>query len=200
MKRLRLCHLPIHSSLQKHKGLSLLELMITVAIASILLTAVGPNVRSILTSNDISGSINNLSGVLRFARHTSINEESEVVVCPSSNYSDCASDWSNTKIVFIDTDGNGNRGDDEELLASSDAVPSTLTLNGVSGSLLFKSDGSIDSNASLAITVCPDSEDEEYARALLVTSFGRITVSVDEDGDGVAEDDSGNALSCSSSE
>lgn len=182
-------------SLLNERGLTLLELMITVAIAAILLTAVGPSMQSILISNQITGTVNNTSSIIRFARSTAVNEQTNVLVCPSANFSSCANDWSLPKIVFIDSDNNNQRAEDEELLATSDALPDTLSVAGISGTLTFEDDGSTD--AAQTITFCHDNNDASFARAVLITQFGRISISSDDNNDGIAENIDGQSLSCS---
>jgi len=176
------------------KGVTLLELLIGLAIVSILLTAVAPNVQSILISNRITADINGLSSLMRFAKHTSVNEQTPVMICATSNYTACSGDWDDAKMVFIDGNSNGQRDADEPLLASGEPSAKNNTLTGIDAPFTFAPDGSAEQ--ALTLTVCPDIGGDTYARALLVTLFGRISVSVDSNGDGVAEDASGTALSC----
>lgn len=177
------------------RGLTLLELMITIAIAAILLTAVGPNIQSLLVTNQVAGTINDISSVIRFARSRAINEQTDVTVCPSSDFSHCATNWALPKIVFIDTDSNGQINGLEALLASTESLPDTLRVSGVTGTLVFNDDGSTQDARS--IVICHNNNDTRFARAVLVTQFGRVSVSADNNGDGVAEDITGTALTCS---
>jgi len=176
------------------KGVTLLELLIGLAIVSILLTAVAPNVQSILISNRIAADINGLSSLMRFAKHTAVNEQTTVIICATSNYTACSGDWDDAKMVFIDSNSNGQRDASETLLASGDASAKNTTLSGIDAPFSFAPDGSAEQ--AVTLTVCPESGGNTYARALLITLFGRISVSVDDDGDGIAEDSTGTALSC----
>lgn len=196
MNTVSLCKSPQTGlSLHLMHGLTLLELMITIAIAAILLTAVGPNIQSILVANQITSTVNNTSSIMRFARNRAINEQTEVTICPSANFSTCNANWALPKIVFIDTDNNGQISGSETLLASSDALPNTLRISGISNALIFQNDGSTRDARSLVF--CHTNNDVRSARAILLTQFGRVTISVDSNGDGITEDISGSPLSCS---
>jgi type IV fimbrial biogenesis protein FimT len=196
MKLIRL-HKPSKTPIQQRivYGLTLLELMITIAIAAILLTAVGPNIQSILVTNQVAGSINNVSSIIRFARNRAINEQTEVTVCPSSDFSNCATNWALPKIVFIDTDNNGQINGIEARLASTEPLPETLSVSGINGTLIFDDDGS--TRDARSITICHNNNDTRFARAVLIAQFGRVSISADSNGDGVAEDVTGAALTCS---
>ena len=99
-------------------------------------------------------------------------------------------------MVFVDTNGNGSRDNTEALIVASDPLNSANTIYGVTGSLTFDEQGAIDTAAT--ITLCPKDNDTDYASALLLSLYGRISVAVDSDNDGEKEDLDGDALSCSS--
>ena len=180
------------------QGLTLVELMISIAIVSIMLTAVGPNIQSILISNRITADVNNLSSVMRYARHAAVNDQTQTVVCPTSDYADCESDWKLAKMVFVDSNGNGSRDETETLAVSSDPIAETNRIIGISGAFTFAADGSAQGQTSTStITLCHEDNDAKFASALLITTFGKITVSTDSNNDGTREDASGDPLSCS---
>jgi len=178
-------------------GLTLFEMLITVAILAIMVTMVGPNVSSILIKNRITADINSLSAIVQRARFTGVNEQVNVTLCPSIDYINCVDDWQRGKMVFIDSNGNSKIDNNETLIATSDAINQRNLILGASGSLLFFEDGSIDTRTS--IIICPDTRDASYASAVLLTLNGRIAVAIDSDNDGLKEDLSGSPLACSSS-
>ena len=177
------------------KGLTLLEMLVAVAVLAIILTTVAPSIQSVLIKNRITSDINNLSAVVQRARFTAVDEQASVVLCPTENYKACTSSWKKAKMVFVDTNGNGSRDDSEALIIASDPLNSANAIYGVTGSLTFDDQGAISTAAT--ITLCPKDNDADYASALLLSLYGRISVAVDSDGDGTKEDLDGNALSCS---
>lgn len=178
------------------KGLTLLEMLVAVAVLAIILTTVAPSIQSVLIKNRITSDINNLSAVVQRARFTAVDEQASVVLCPTENYTACTSSWKKAKMVFVDKNGNGSRDNSEALIVASDPLNSANAIYGVTGSLTFDEQGAIDTAAT--ITLCPKDNDADYASALLLSLYGRISIAVDSDDDGEKEDLDGNALSCSS--
>ncbi|MEG3766164.1 GspH/FimT family pseudopilin [Alteromonas sp. 14N.309.X.WAT.G.H12] len=182
--------------MKNNTGLSLIELMITVAIAAILLTVGAPGIQSILQQNRVIAAINDISSATRTARFTAIDQEQTTILCPTSDYETCGTDWSLAKMVFMDDNGNGNRDTDETLLLSTDPLGSGLEISGISQALSFTSDGSVSTAAT--ITVCPASGDNTVASAVIVSLYGRVTIAKDSNNNGIKEDSSDNDLSCGS--
>lgn len=181
-------------SKERQHGVTLLEMMVTLAIAAILLMAVAPNVQSILTKNKVSAEINEVSGILQFARYTAIDEQTTAVVCPSSDFTNCSNDWNAAKMVFIDANANGARDSAEMLLLTSQPISSTNTMSASENSIRFLDSGGV--QAAINITLCPKSKDATFSRALFVSLQGRTRISVDNNNDGIHEDSAGVNLSC----
>jgi type IV fimbrial biogenesis protein FimT len=180
------------TSLQK--GVTLLEMMIALAILAIVLTVVAPNIREFLIKNRITGELNEISGIVQYARHVAIDQQSPVILCPANDYKECGNDWDDPKIVFIDENGDGDRDDDEDLLVASSPTSDTTYMDGPNNQVEFQETGA--SNRSFNIILCPSSKDVKYARAINISLQGRVRVSKDSDNDGVHEDTSGDALTC----
>lgn len=178
-----------------NKGLSLIQLMITVAIMAILLTVGAPSMQSILQHNRVIAAVNEISSAARTARFTAIDQEETTIICPTSDYATCGTDWSLAKIVFADENANGKRDNNEPIILSTDPVGTGLVLSGISAPLTFTADGSV----SLATTIklCPTSGDNKAASAVLISLYGRVAVAVDENNNGIKEDINGSDLTCS---
>ncbi len=181
-------------SFYRQNGVTLMELMITMAILGIVITIVVPSAQSILIQNRIVGEINEVSAVVQFARATAIDEQTDTIVCPSTNFSTCTENWDNPKMVFADLDGDGERSDDEELLVGTSAISSANDLSGPDSPIRFQANGAVSSPSSLVL--CHKDKEDKYARAITVSLQGRVRSSQDTDGDSVYEDNSGNALDC----
>ncbi|WP_164084665.1 GspH/FimT family pseudopilin [Alteromonas flava] len=178
----------------RQRGLTLFEMMITLAIVALLVTTVAPNVQSILTQNRIVSEINELSGIIQFARHTAIDEQVDTVLCPTSNFSACTSNWDNPKMVFADADGDGARGANEELLVSSGGVNQVNKLKGPSTAIVFAPSGA--SNVAAELVLCHKSKKPKFARGLSLGLQGRVKASQDRNRDGVYENASKAPLKC----
>jgi type IV fimbrial biogenesis protein FimT len=84
-------------------GFTMIELMMTIAIATIVMTLAIPSFRYVTNSNRIASEINGLLGDLQFARAEAIKEGRSVTVCVSIDSTTCSvgnTDWKNGWIVF----------------------------------------------------------------------------------------------------
>ncbi len=83
-------------------GFTLVEMIMTMAIAAILLTIAIPSFRYVTNSNRIAGELNGLLGDLQFARAEAIKEGRTVTVCVSNDGATCANSttWQSGWIVF----------------------------------------------------------------------------------------------------
>ena len=88
----------------KATGFTLLELLMTIAIAAIVMALAMPSYRYVTNSNRIAGEINGLLGDLQFARAEAIKEGRTVTACVSQTGLSCsgATSWENGWIVFSD--------------------------------------------------------------------------------------------------
>lgn len=180
--------------MKQQKGVTLIELMITVSIVAIILTFVGPSIQSILIKNRIVAEINETSSLLQYARHHAIDEQAPVVVCPSKDYSACSTDWNDPKIAFIDNDQNASRGVGEELLVTIAATSATSLMTNTTDVIEFAETG--EANQATEILLCHKDGDAVYARSLSVTLQGRVKMSTDSNKDGVNENAAGTPLTC----
>lgn len=89
------------------KGFTLLELIITLAIAGILLGVGVPSFTSMMAESKIGAQYNSLVGSLYHARSEAIKGAADVTVCPrqAAGAFNCGTDgdWENGWIVFIDS-------------------------------------------------------------------------------------------------
>ena len=180
--------------MRKQHGLTLVELLIVLAIVTVLITMVAPNISSILQRNLVVAQVNESSALIQFARGTAINEATTTTVCATTDFNQCNANWRNSMMAFTDVDGNGNRGNNEPLLMVVEAPQASLRVTGPNAAVNFAEDGSASTNASFLF--CHQNGDVESARGLYVTLHGRVKTSQDTDNDGVHNDLAGNALVC----
>jgi type IV fimbrial biogenesis protein FimT len=178
----------------KQKGVTLIEMLISLAIMAIAITAVAPSIQSILIKNRIVSEINELSAIIQFARNQAIDQQITIIVCPSGDFSVCSNNWDDPKIVFIDSDSSGDRGANEELLATTGAISDNNYLTGPANPLFFSATGEAVANSNLIL--CHSSKDNEYGRQLSITLQGRVKMSSDSDRNGIHEDTTGTPISC----
>ncbi|MFO1224796.1 MAG: GspH/FimT family pseudopilin [Burkholderiaceae bacterium] len=94
------------------RGLTLIEMMVTVSVLIILLAVGVPSFRDLIDRNRIAAEVNSLISDLQFARSEAIRQGLPVIVCASSDGTGCSGNntWHGGWIVFTDVDGSGTKG------------------------------------------------------------------------------------------
>ncbi|WP_034475252.1 GspH/FimT family pseudopilin [Aestuariibacter salexigens] len=180
--------------MRKQYGVTLTELLITIAIVAILVTVVVPSVRDLIIQQRIIAELNELSGLVQLARSQAIDQHVSITLCPSKDHSRCSSNWNHGKILFNDADGNRVRSESEELLHAVKHISKYNLLSGPKNNIVFRQAGDIASPATLLL--CDKDNNAEFARALTISLQGRVKLSQDTNNDGIYEDNAGNALEC----
>jgi len=90
-------------------GFTMVELMVTIAVAAILMAIAFPSFQSVMRSNRLATATNQVIGAVSLARTEAIRNTRGAGVCASSDGSTCAvsTDWATGWLVWSDLDGNG---------------------------------------------------------------------------------------------
>jgi type IV fimbrial biogenesis protein FimT len=109
-------------------GVTLVELIITIAVAAILLSLATPGLRSFIASNSVAGLTNELTAALNLARSEAIKRGKTVTICKSSNVtaavttsapacdSSATATWPDGWLVFLDAGTRGTRDGSEDTI------------------------------------------------------------------------------------
>ncbi|MEX1198073.1 MAG: GspH/FimT family pseudopilin [Pseudohongiellaceae bacterium] len=180
-------------------GLSLIELLCTLAIITALTTAALPAWQPLVQQQEGKRVMRGLVSLLNNARTAAVQENQPVTVCPAAPDSlQCDSTWSRGAIAFIDPPGHRK--------ASDDTLLHRLQWPANSGELRWRAFGNrqylvINSRGQIRhqsgnFTWCPADADPRQARQLVLNAVGRIRVARDRDGDGIRENSRGHPLTC----
>lgn len=186
-----------------NKGFTLIELMVTLAVVAVLLSAGVPSFSALIKNNRLVAENYALRAMLGAARSEAQTQRTTVTVCRSANGLNCSTgDWGAGYIAFIDLDNDRqlDEADGEQLLQSRVQDTQNVVVRYSQGSdvLLFNSNGNaVNSNGTF--TFCDDRGAAE-AHGLIVSAIGAVRSAVAseaEDSSNIVQDHAGNDVSCS---
>lgn len=184
---------------QLKSGFTLVELLIVLAISSIILALAVPTASTIFSHAGRHSTVADLVATLNLARNTAINEHTTVTLCAIGADSKCANDWSFPIIAFRDPTRSKELKDPSQIVRAMQPVETgrLIVRSGIHNHFRFRSSGW--SRGTLGHFIwCPDSDDSQYAAQIRINMGGRPQVAKDFDGDGLVEDASGNPIDCQS--
>jgi len=159
---------------QQH-GITALELLVTMAIAAILLATAVPSFKNYSWNLRMRTAMDVLQTDLNLARSRAISHNIQTIICPATDASDCSgeSNWQQGWIVFADLNGDRHKQEGEPLLKHAGAVE-LLTINSSRSRnhLRFFPNGTAP-GSNISILFC-DSRGAEKAAAIAVSNSGRI--------------------------
>ena len=149
------------------KGFTLVELMVTIAIAALLLSIGVPSFTSMYEATRSANEIQKINDLFAFARNQAVNYGATVTVCPYAA-SPCGNDWSKGFSVYIEKNGS------KKVLKVIDGFNSkdTISLTGPTDKTVnFTSDGLVSTETS--IIYCPSGE-SDGSKSIKISTSGLI--------------------------
>jgi type IV fimbrial biogenesis protein FimT len=140
-------------------GFTLIELMVTLSIATIVMVMAIPSFSTSIKNNRLTTQVNQFVTGINLARSEAIRRGMNVTLCKSSDGGSCVTtgNWSQGFIVFTDQDSNGTyTSSTETLLKIFGSAPTQISVTGntaVASAISYKSNG-MTSNGTL--TFCDD--------------------------------------------
>ncbi len=158
----------------KHRGVTAIELLVTIAIAAVLMALAIPSYRYVTTSNRMSAEINQLLGDMQFARYEAIKEGVPVTVCPSNDGMTCSlvAPWNDGWIVQSSSNDTVLRY--EPAFTSGD----TVSVDAAVQSIAFNREGfasGLSAVGILTLSLHDSTDSSAYTRCLVIGMSGLLT-------------------------
>ena len=162
--------------MKKIKGFSLVELMITLTIASILLGYALPNFQQFKLNNMMNSERNRLTSSLNYARNYAISSQTYVIICPSISGEGCDnhSNWYEGWMIFQDNNKNRQLDSNEEVIQYENAMKSEIIATSSTYRQKIRYNGmGFSPGTNLSINFC-DFRGKNYAKSIIINNAGRI--------------------------
>ncbi|HED34775.1 MAG TPA: prepilin-type N-terminal cleavage/methylation domain-containing protein [Gammaproteobacteria bacterium] len=200
------------------RGLTLIELMVTLAVFAIITTLAFPGFQLYQQNSARVSDINDFVSALTLARGEAIKRGVPTIICASTDQATCSgvNNWATGWISFIDDNNNGAIDATDDNGALDAGEPVILIHAALSGAnvvfadintglerVIYKSTGI--TNPAITATfrrydnrcnTLPDANNDKHIRAVIVMSSGQIRLSRDADNNGIQEGLDGADLLC----
>ncbi len=159
----------------RQRGFTLVEQIITLAVAAILVSIAIPSMAHLMTRSATRTTEDALFAAAHLARTQAIMHNTHALLCPSVDGRHCShdTDWEQGWIVALDK----NRDNRVDTAILSHDMPDThhVDLIGSRGRthVRFRADGSA-AGTNLTLLICPHGTDDGEARTVVISNVGRI--------------------------
>lgn len=169
--------------IQRVTGFTLIELMITVVVVGILTALAVPSMRTFIQNMRITSQTNEFISDLNFARSEAIKRAANVTVCKSNDPTAASptclttgTDWGVGRIIFIDSNANGDYASTEELLRVRETLEGSNTLtNALTHLIVYTRTGGTIAGANIDFSLC-DTRLAAFGRQISIEATGRTVL------------------------
>jgi type IV fimbrial biogenesis protein FimT len=161
----------------KSLGLSLLEIIVTLAIIAIISQLSMGFFPDFLALNRADNQVNLLHRNINYARLYAIENATYVTLCGLKNNECDKEDWGQQISLFIDNDKSTTLNNDEVLLSTFEHTHQADSLEYPRDAITFRPDGSLNGFQNGTFIYCPNSDNANLAGlALSVSQTGRVRI------------------------
>lgn len=155
------------SAAAAHKGFSLIELMVVVAVVAILAGIAYPSFTGIVNGYRLNSQADELVTSLHFARTEAIRRNARVSVCGSANGTTCGGSWTNI-LTVVEASG---------AVLRAHNVKAPVQISSAAGRITYRADGLAATAVNTTLTVCmPTTRPAQNQRRVTLASVSRVAV------------------------
>ncbi|MEI6894893.1 MAG: GspH/FimT family pseudopilin [Colwellia sp.] len=178
---------------EKIKGFSLIELLVTIAIAAIILAIALPSLGGFMAQMRVDNRITELQRLLLTTRNTAINTGENAILCilPADHDEDIAcqdsNDWTGRIGIISSVDNS--------LIREREAIKDSDKLTFEHERVTYGPDGQLINDNTGIFSYCTNGY-ADYSRGVGISQAGRSYLSSDINNDGKNQDRNGNNITC----
>ncbi len=180
------------------RGLTLIELLVGVSIASALVFVGVPSTMSILDKQQLDSTSVTLLRNLHYARQYAVTHQVHVSVCPTKDGAICSEEWQDHYLVYVDDNGNSEQDSREKRVLNFQNVSEKWRLSwrafGGKTQITYTPKGST-KHQNGSFKICPTAE-RRLGRMIHINKAGRGRLAADNNRDGLSETSRGKPMTC----
>lgn len=160
------------------KGLTLLEALVALVIASILAGIGLSTLPELVMRNRISTSIQTLNSAMRLARNEAILRNQAVTLCPLNSASGCYENWNKKLTMFEDSNSNATLDAEENIIREFDPLHPLIEVRWRQRQhyIRFRPNGAIGSALTGTLRLCTTNYPDQLDAAIVVARTGRTRI------------------------
>lgn len=182
--------------MREYFGFTLFDLMIAIAIASVLLGLGAPNLAHVLAKHTADANAHTVWRTLAKTREAAVLSGERATFCGVDNNNHCVRDDINAFVVFHDHDRDQKLGASETPIrrVELDFAGTVFLRASNQKHITYANDGHARQFGS--VVLCPDNKKPQYIRRITVNPAGRPYLAWDRDGDGIIANADGSPIDC----
>lgn len=180
------------------KGLSLIELLSALGIASIILGVGLPGAKSLVAKSRSESATANVIRAIQMAREYAVSNNYPVLICGSDSGEKCSKRWSRHLIVFIDKNRDNDLSHGDKIVFSQQVLSKQGYMKSRIATGRNYTAFNYLGNAKFvgSFIYCPDNNDARYAARVTWNKLGRPYKGEDFNQDGFIDDTSRSKIQC----
>jgi len=166
--------------MKTQNGFTLLELMVILAIASIVLSFGVPGFRGVVLDSRMVSDANAFVTSVNLARSSAVRFQRNAIICTSSDWSSAtptcsgATDWTDGWVVWVDKDRDSGI-DADEVISVHEPMDTGTTFSATTADRFVYDARGFGQSAGDTLTLC-DGRSSETGRVVNVNAIGRTSV------------------------
>ncbi len=181
------------------RGITLIELMVSITISSVLVGIALPNLNGFIVQMRVDNEIARLGRLLLVARNFAIHSNSNVIICPLSADGFCSTNWHEELSVFVDNNNNqqfdGNNGELMITKKAAAVLGDVLIYAKNRTRITYQATGHLFGLSNGTLRYCPKGHVDK-SRGIVIARSGRFYATTDINHDGRDQNRSLKVIAC----